>query len=199
MDWTEVVGFVTGGLCVWLTVRRSIWNFPVGLVNNVFFIVLFVGAGLYADAGLQVVYIVLGLLGWFWWLRGGPDRTALRVRATPRWGWVAAVAATGILTAAVWSVLTSHTDSDVATWDALTTSLSLVAQVMLGLKWVGNWAFWIAADLVYVPLYLHKGLTLTAVLYVGFLALCVVGLRQWRRAREDAVRPVPAPVQEVAA
>jgi nicotinamide mononucleotide transporter len=199
MDWTEVVGFVTGGLCVWLTVRRSIWNFPVGIVNNVFFIVLFVGAGLYADAALQVVYIMLGLLGWFWWLRGGPDRTALRVRATPRWGWVAAVVATGILTLAVWSVLTSHTDSDVATWDALTTSLSLVAQVMLGLKWVGNWAFWIAADVVYVPLYLHKGLALTAVLYVGFLALCVVGLRQWRRAREDAVRPAPVPAREVAA
>jgi len=32
-----------------------------------------------------------------------------------------------------------------------------------------------------VPLYLHKGLTLTAILYVGFFLLCVKGLRDWRR------------------
>ncbi len=186
MDWTEVLGFATGALCVWLTVRRSVWNFPVGVANNVFFIVLFVGAGLYADAVLQVVYIGLGLLGWWWWLHGGADRGPLAVRRTPRWVWPVAVGVVGALTVGIWALLTSHTDSDVATWDALTTSLSLVAQVMLGRKWVGSWVFWIAADLVYVPLYLHKGLTLTAVLYLGFLGLCLVGLAQWGRARDEA-------------
>lgn len=85
---------------------------------------------------------------------------------------------------AVWSLLTRHTDSDVPTWDALTTSLSLVAQLMLSFKWIGNCVLWIAADVLYVPLYLHKGLTLTAVLYAGFVVLCAVGLRQWWRMRD---------------
>ena len=52
---------------------------------------------------------------------------------------------------AVWSLLTRHTDSDVPTWDALTTSLSLVAQLMLSFKWIGNWVLWIAADVLYAP------------------------------------------------
>lgn len=189
MSWTEIFGFATGALCVWLTVRRNVWNFAVGMVNNVFFIVLFLGAGIYADAALQVVYIGLGALGWWWWLRGGPDHSPLVVRRTPRWAWPVALVAVAGLTWVIWALLTSHTDSDVATWDALTTSLSLVAQMMLGRKWIGNWAFWIAADLVYVPLYLHKGLTLTAVLYAGFTVLCLVGLRSWWQRRDE---PAPA-------
>ncbi len=70
MTWTEIAGFVTGALCVWLVVKRNIWNFPVGIANYAFFFILFIGAGLYADAGLQVVYTGLALYGWYSWLRG---------------------------------------------------------------------------------------------------------------------------------
>ena len=78
-DITEVLGFVSGALCVWLTVKEDVWNFPVSIANNIFFVVLFLNAKLFADMGLQVVYVVLELLGWYWWLRGGQGRTALAV------------------------------------------------------------------------------------------------------------------------
>lgn len=51
----ELLGFITGGLCVALTVRRSILNFPVGIANCVFFLVLFVSAQLWAGATLQLL------------------------------------------------------------------------------------------------------------------------------------------------
>ena len=91
LSWIEIAGFVTGALCVWLVVRRNIWNFPIGLANNIFFWVLFMQAGLYGDAWLQVVYLVLGALGWYWWLHGGANRTALVVRRTPVWGAIAVI------------------------------------------------------------------------------------------------------------
>jgi len=69
--------------------------------------------------------------------------------------------------------------------DALTTSLSLVAQWLLNGKWIESWYFWIAADCIYVPLYFGRGLNLTAVVYMLFLALCVAGWRAW--GREHAV------------
>jgi nicotinamide mononucleotide transporter len=164
---------------VWLVVRRNIWNFPVGIANNVFFIVLFTRAGLYADAGLQVVYIGLGLLGWYWWLRGGIQHTALEVRRTPGWAWPAVGAFIASGTWVLHWLLTTYTNSTVAGWDALTTTMSLAAQVMLNRKWLGNWVIWIAADVIYIALYASKGLWLTSVLYAVFLALCVIGLRQW--------------------
>jgi nicotinamide mononucleotide transporter len=55
VTWAELLGFATGAVGVWLTVRVNIWNSPVGLANNLFFLALFWTARLYADAGLQVV------------------------------------------------------------------------------------------------------------------------------------------------
>ena len=66
-------------------------------------------------------------------------------------------------------------------WDALTTALSLAAQFLLNAKKIENWAFWIAADLIYVPLYVVKRLDLTAIVYVLFLGMCVGGVGAWRR------------------
>jgi nicotinamide mononucleotide transporter len=71
------------------------------------------------------------------------------------------------------------TDSTVPLPDAITTVLSLLATWGQARKKLESWWLWIAADVVYVPLYAYKVLWLTAVLYVGFLALCVFGLRSW--------------------
>ena len=73
----EAVSFVTGALCVWLVVRENVWNFPIGLVNVAVFSVVFFQSRLFADAGLQVVYFVLGIMGWTLWLRGGENKTRL--------------------------------------------------------------------------------------------------------------------------
>src|SRR3954469_24678010 len=64
----EAVSFVTGAVCVWLTVKESVWNFPVSMANVAAFLFVFARAGLYADAGLQVVYFLLSAAGWYWWL-----------------------------------------------------------------------------------------------------------------------------------
>lgn len=186
LSWTEVAGFATGALCVWLVVRRNIWNFAVGMANNVFFWLLFTSAGLYADAWLQVVYFGLGALGWYWWLRGGENHSSLVVRPAPRWAAVAIGTFVTLAGVGIHHVLTRHTDSTVPWADAATTALSLGAQIMLNRKWIGNWWLWIAADVIYIVLYAHKGLHLTSLLYAVFLGMCVVGLRQWRAARDTA-------------
>ena len=193
----ELAGFLTGGACVWLTVRANIWNFPVGLANSAFFLVLFVSAGLYADSALQVVYLVLGAVGWWQWVHGGAGRTRLEVTraSTAEVGLlsVAVVAATVPLT-----VLLSAAHDIAPFWDALTTALSLAAQWLLNTKKVQTWHFWMAADAVYVPLYVVKDLWLTAAVYALFLGMCVAGLRSWRSAGRGEpvvagpVAPVPA-------
>jgi nicotinamide mononucleotide transporter len=197
----EAVSVVTGALCVWLTVRESIWNFPLGLANVATFCVVFFGARLYADAGLQVVYFVLGLAGWYLWLHGGARRTALRVSRVGRTEALAVVIAGALLTAVLWLVL-HHAGGSATFFDALTTSISLCAQWLLNRKYVESWYAWIAADLVYIPLYAYKGLYLTAALYAVFLVMATLGLLRWRAswlsAGEPAPRPASAPVEAAA-
>src|SRR6478672_11435936 len=76
----EAFSFVTGAICVWLTVKENIWNFPVGLANVAAYCIVFFQAHLFADAGLQIVYFALGRLGWYLWFRGGDDQALLQVK-----------------------------------------------------------------------------------------------------------------------
>ncbi|MEU9800117.1 nicotinamide riboside transporter PnuC [Streptomyces sp. NPDC051000] len=183
-SWTEILGAATGALCVWLVARQHIANWPIGIANNVFFIVLFAQAGLYADAGLQIVFIALAAYGWWSWTHGGGPGTAeaLPVRRTTGTEWAALAAAGAVGVLALTLLLDGVTDSTVPFWDALATGLSLMATYGQCRKLLESWWLWIATDLVSVPLYVHKGLYVTALLYVGFLTLCVTGLIGWRRA-----------------
>lgn len=196
VSWTEVLGFGSGALCVWLVARQHIANWPLGIANNVFFVLLFTQAGLYADAGLQVVFIALAVYGWWAWTHGGgPGSDALPVRRTTRteWTWLLTAGAVGTLGLTL--LLDRATDSTVPFWDALTTALSLMATYGQCRKRLESWWLWIAADVVYVPLYAYKELYLTSLLYLGFMTLCVLGLRGWTReltVRHSRLVEVPA-------
>jgi nicotinamide mononucleotide transporter len=180
VSWAELLGFVTGALGVWLTVRARVWNFPVGLANNVFFFVLFWTAKLYADAVLQIIYFALGLYGWWQWLHGG-ERRGRRTMAHASRGMLVAVLLFVVPATWVLTVVLQHADDIAPFWDALTTALSLGAQWLLNLKLFENWYFWMAADVVYIPLYFVKSLYLTGIVYVVFLGLCMLGVRTWHR------------------
>jgi nicotinamide mononucleotide transporter len=184
----EAVGVLFGIVAVWLTTRQNVWCWPTGLVNVGLFILVFYQARLYADMGLQVVYVAFCLYGWHRWLHGGPDQGALPVSRTPRRAAVL-LAAMGVVGAALLGVtLHRHTDASLPFWDASTSSFSLVAQWMQARKWIENWAVWIVVNIVYVWIYLQKRLYLTAGLYAVFLALAVLGLAEWRRSLSGASR-----------
>jgi nicotinamide mononucleotide transporter len=189
----EAAGVVTGAVCVWLTVRESVWNFPVSLANVSLFCVLFFGARLYADAGLQVVYFGLTLTGWYLWLHGGERGTALRISRIGT-GDAVRLAIGGVaLTVVLWITL-RHVGGSASFFDALTTSISLCAQWMLNRKYVESWYAWIAADLIYIPLYAYKELYLTAGLYAVFLVMATLGLMHWRGTWRAQALPVAGPV-----
>ncbi|QAY74929.1 nicotinamide riboside transporter PnuC [Agromyces protaetiae] len=189
--WTEVLGFATGAACVLLAARRNVWTYPLGIANNLVFIALFFGTGLYAAAGLQIVYLAFGVHGWWRWTRG-EEHDRLFVARTPRRAvpWLVGAGVAG--TALLWWVLATFTDSQVALADAATTSASLVAQYLLNRKRIENWLVWIGVDIVFVGLALWTGLWITAALYVLFIGLCVGGWRGWRKIeREQGVSRHP--------
>jgi len=189
---TEILGFLTGAINVWLLARQNIWNWPVGLANNALYVAVFLRSGLYGDAGLQLFYITLGIYGWWLWARArrstadsysGPS---LAVTRTSRAAWLWLIPATAFAALALRFFLAHFTDSTVPAWDGLTTALSLAATYGQAKKYLECWWIWILADLLYIPLYIYKDLRLTAVLYLVFLILCIVGLRNWTRTLREA-------------
>ena len=177
----EAVSFVTGALCVWLVVRENVWNFPIGLLNVTTFSIVFFQSRLFADAGLQVVYFVMGIVGWTLWLRGGKNHTPLNLSriGSAELAWICVFVV--VSTLGLWQTL-HDLGGSASFWDALTTSLSLASQWMLNRKQLENWLGWIVVDTIYIPLYIFKGLYLTAILYAIFLCMAVIGWKQWHRS-----------------
>lgn len=182
----DALGFVTGLLCVWFLVRNSVWNWPWGIVNAALYLYTFWTAGLFGDAALQVLYVVLNAYGWWAWLRGGVAASPLPVSVLRAREWGFSLVSLVVLSLVFATVLARVLGSTVPLADGATTALSLVATFWQTRRCIENWWFWIAADAIYIPLYIYKHLPLTSLLYVVFLALCVAGVAQWRKELRTA-------------
>ena len=158
----ELSAALVGAVSVWLSTRQSLWAWPTAIVNVALYAVVFVGARLYADAGLQVVYAALSAYGWYEWRYGGARRTPLAVSRTPArlWPLLVGLAAGGSLLLG-W-LFHRYTDAAIPYVDSALTATSLVAQWMMTRKLVEHWLVWIAVDVVYVPVFASRGLWPTA-------------------------------------
>jgi nicotinamide mononucleotide transporter len=180
-NWQELAGFLTGALCVWLLIRQNIWNWPIGIANNIVYVIVFYKSGLYADSGLQFVYMAIAFYGWWNWLHGGVNHSELNANRATSSTLLGYTGVAGAVTAILYWIL-RHTPSTVPFADGLTTALFLTAQFMMSRKLVENWWFWIVGDVLVIGLYIYKNLYLTSALYLVFLAMSIAGLVEWRRA-----------------
>lgn len=181
----EVIAAVFGIACVWLSIRRSIWCWPTGLVQVILYVWVFYRARLYSDVGLHVFYIGLQLYGWHHWLRGGDERGGERrdlpiSRLTPT-GWAIALAAGAAGALVLGNVTGRLTGAALPYWDGTIVAFSLVGQVLLARKVLENWLFWIIVDVLGVGVYAAKHLYPTTVLYAVFGVMAVSGWFTWRK------------------
>ena len=191
MSTLEWIAALAGAVSVYLSARENIWSWPTAIVNVGLYTIVFRRAGLYSDMGLQVVYLLLSIYGWYQWLYGGAHRTQLTVSRAAARDWLIVTP----IAIVFWITLARYTATlpgvALPSLDAGLTTISLVAQWMMTRKILENWVLWIVADVVYVPMYIYKGLPVTAALYAVFLGLAVIGLRSWWRSYRSA--PVAEP------
>jgi len=182
----ELIATLLGLANIMLLVRRSIWNYPFGLAMVALYAGIFFDKKLYSDALLQFFFFAIQIYGWWaWWRAGGGEHKVEVERLTgpARIAWIAMIA----LTSLAWGwIMGTYTDAALPWWDALIAMGSIAAQILLARRRIENWILWIAVDAIAICVYLAKGLTLTAGLYSVFLALCVLGLREWAAAARQA-------------
>ncbi len=182
MGWGERASIITGIIYIVLSVRQNPLCWPFGIVSvGIWMVVVFSGK-LYADALLQLVYVVLGFYGWYQWLRGGEDSSPLLVRKTPP---KLALKLTGIGIAATipfgW-ISQNYLNAAYPWWDSLTTVMSLIAQYLLAKKYLENWIVWIVADIIYIFIYYFKGWTGYSVLMAVYTIMAVIGYLEWLKS-----------------
>ena len=180
--WLEVLAFALALAMVVFNIRVNPLGWPLAIVSSLLYVLLFWNSRLYGDAGLQVFFALVGVWGWWQWLRGTQAAgTPLRVRHLAGRETALLLAAT----LAAWPLLglfLDHcTDTDVPYWDAFPTTASIAGQWLLGRKYVQNWPAWLIVNTVSVALFAYKGLWLTVLLYLLFVAMSVAGWQAWRQ------------------
>jgi len=176
----ELVGFVTGALCVWLLARQHVLNWPIAIVNNLVFAGVYFRARIYGDAGLQLCFAAMMIYGWISWTRGPGHERPVRHATSREWRVLGVATLLGGITLAIG--LDRLTPSPVPYSDAAVVALSLAASYGQARKLLESWWIWIAVDVLAVPLFISRQLYPTALLYVIYALLCVDGLRRWRGA-----------------
>lgn len=195
-NYIEVFGAITGIIYVFLEIRQKIWLWPVGIITSSVYIWVFFTSKFYADMSLQVYYLVISILGWYWWLHGrkkdgeagrtgdGGNRkdeelkvTRLRLRTG-----VYVTLVFLLLFTAMWIILSRFTDSPVPGWDSFITSLSVVATWMLARKIFEHWYLWVIVNTASSVIFLTRGLYPTVVLYVIYGMMSFAGMIEWRKS-----------------
>jgi nicotinamide mononucleotide transporter len=179
-SWLELIAVLLAFAMIVCNIIELHWGWPLAAISSVLYFFLFWSQSLYGEALLQVLFIVLAMWGWSVWLRGiegAPllvTRMPARQRLTLAWMGCLLWLGTG-------AVLLNFTDTDVPWWDAFPTAFSLVGQYLLAQKRLENWAVWIIVNIVATGLFAWKGLWLTTLLYLAFIALSAVGWRTWAK------------------
>lgn len=182
MSYLEIVAILFTLACVWLTVKRSIWCWPMGIIGVSAYFFVFFENKLYADMGLQLVFLAQSIYGWYFWIHGKKeDENAVPIRLLENRERLLVGASIVAMILLVGYVSHRFTDTDVAYLDATVASISLVANLLLARKILDNWVLWIIVDVIYVGLFFYKGLYLTSGLYVIFFFMATSGFIQWRK------------------
>jgi nicotinamide mononucleotide transporter len=180
--WIEIAGWVTTLLGIWLTTRRLLLCWPVTLAADLLYLVVFYRARLLSDSLLQGFFVVFTLYGWWHWWRGVREEGEVRVVPLgARALWIALIA--GAAGSLVLGEIAKRLHAALPYLDAALASYSLVGSWWQARKHIANWWLWIVVDLIYIGEYVYKDLWLTAVLYAILVALAVLGLRDWKKAK----------------
>lgn len=180
----EWLGTLTGFLCVYLAAKQNIWNWPISIISVGSYAILFYDAKLYGDTVLQFYFLSTAIYGWYYWIKRKEEKKKPIVKASGNQLLLCFLAII-VLTISIGYLLDSKTNSDVPYIDAFCTSVSFVAQFLMTRKILQNWLLWVFVDICYIPLYIHKDLMLTAVLYFVFAIIAWNGYRDWQKTYKN--------------
>ncbi len=177
----EIFTTVLGLFYIYFEYHASIWLWPIGILMPAIDVYLFATSGLYAYAGISVVFTAVAVWGLWQWRHGGARQDGRSISFMPVRVMLISALATAVLTALVHYVLITFTDSQVAVLDSLTTALSLVAVVALALKFVEQWLLWVLVDAISVVLLMHQGLFVRSGLYALYVGIAIMGYCKWKQ------------------
>jgi len=187
-NYIELLATISGLLYIYFSVKQNILLWLFGIITSALYIYVYFYAKFYADMSLQFYYLVISFYGWYFWIFGKTKNSqTLNISRTDKKTALILLALT-ILFFGIYVFILRYTDTDVVYWDSFTTAAGITATWMLVKKKIEQWIIWVIVNFVSIILYIHKELYITAILFVVYTILAVVGYYQWRKDLNAQVR-----------
>lgn len=185
----EWLAAITGIASVWFAKKENVLVYPIGIISVALYTLICYFAKLYADAFINLYYLIISVFGWYYWLAGGrfqkgeqnKDSAHAQIIQSGRNETLFYFASSLFLYFFIGYLLSRHTDSNVPWVDALNTSMFVIAMYLMAKKNILHWWFWIIGNIISIPLYIYKELYITAIQYLIFLAIAIAGYIVWRK------------------
>ena len=183
INWIEIIGAILSLIYLYLSIKQKLSLWVFGFLSSAFYIVVFFQTKFYADMSLQFYYLVISIYGWIYWkygtLRTGQELGSTKIKKRTI---IQLVFASIFIYFLYYIILAKFTDSTIPKADSLVGMLSVIGTWMLAKKLIENWLVWIVADALATGLFFYKELYPTAILFIIYTAMAVVGYFQWKRS-----------------
>jgi len=179
----ELIGILFGLLSVWYAKKNTVWVYPTGMISTAIFVYLLLKWALLGDMIINAYYFVMSVYGWYYWSKKEEEVIVHPITTTSKKEVKTAVL---LFVASIFFVFWVYQAFDkwrdwTAYVDTLTTAVFFVGMGLMARRKIEHWLFWIVGDIISIPLYFYKGLTLTSFQYIIFTLIAIYGYRSWKK------------------
>ena len=179
----EITGVLFGLLSVWYAKKNNIWVYPTGMISTSIFVYLLFKWALLGDMIINAYYFIMSAYGWYYWSKREEQVVVHPITSTTKKEFKTALllfVASLLFVIWIYQVFDKWRDWT-AYVDTLTTAIFFVGMGLMARRKIEHWLFWILGDIISIPLYFYKGLTLTSLQYVIFTLIAMYGYRSWKK------------------
>ncbi|WP_444909849.1 nicotinamide riboside transporter PnuC [Microbulbifer sp. TRSA005] len=180
MSLWEVAAVVLALAYLLLAMREKISCWYAAFISTAIYLVLFWDVSLLMESALQVFYLGMAIFGWWQWRHHEDKNKDLRIHRWPLQTHLMVISGVFLLTLVFGYLLDNFTSAALPYLDSFTTLGAVVTTYMVTRKVLENWIYWIVVDGASIYLYLDRGLYLTALLFLLYVVLVVIGFFQWK-------------------
>ena len=187
----EITGVLFGLLSVWYAKKNNIWVYPTGMISTSIFVYLLFKWALLGDMIINAYYFIMSAYGWYYWSKREEQVVVHPITSTTKKEFKTALllfVASLLFVIWIYQVFDKWKDWT-AYVDTLTTAIFFVGMGLMARRKIEHWLFWILGDIISIPLYFYKGLTLTSLQYVIFTLIAIYGYRSWKKI-SDKTPPI---------
>ena len=181
-NWFEIVAALLAIAYLVLAMLQDIRCWVAWIISSLMYFFVMYSANLYMEALLQIFYIFIGLYGLYQWRFKADKKDALKITTWSVKNHLIVICALVFLTSLSGYILMIYTAAASPFVDAFTTWGAIAASYLVAKKILENWFYWFVIDFVSVFLFISRELYPTALLFIVYLVLVVIGYSAWRKS-----------------